>query len=118
MDLCSKLGAFAHVLVFKKNIYIYIYIFEIFKNHVSCCILGAFAHGSFFKKITIIIFLEKIIITKISKKSCIRFKLGVFDSTSFKKNKNTDHASLGLRVRLREDLLDPPLEEPPLVFPS
>jgi len=35
-----------------------------------------------------------------------------------RKNKNIDHAALGLRVRLREDLLDPPLEEPPLVFPS
>ena len=35
-----------------------------------------------------------------------------------RKNKNTDHASLELRVCLREDLLDPPLEEPPSVFPS
>ena len=35
-----------------------------------------------------------------------------------KKNKYRSHASLGLRVRLQEDLLDPPLEEPPSVFPS
>ena len=35
-----------------------------------------------------------------------------------KEKKNTSHTSLGLRVRLREDLLDPPLEEPPSVFPS
>ena len=35
-----------------------------------------------------------------------------------KKNKNTSHTSLGLQVRLRKDLLDPPLEEPPSVFPS
>ena len=33
-----------------------------------------------------------------------------------RKNKNTDHASLGLRVRLCEDLLNPPLEEPPQYF--
>ena len=31
--------------------------------------------------------------------------------------KYISHTSLGLRVRLREDLLDPPLEEPPFVFP-
>ena len=35
-----------------------------------------------------------------------------------KKKKNTSHTLLELRVRQREDLLDPPLEEPPLVFPS
>ena len=34
------------------------------------------------------------------------------------KLKNTNQASLGLRVRLQKDLLDPPLEEPPSVFPS
>ena len=34
------------------------------------------------------------------------------------KLKNTNQASLGLRVRLHKDLLDPPLEEPPSVFPS
>ena len=84
MDLCSKLGAFAHVSVFKTENQNNIYIIEIFKNHASCCILEAFAHGSFFKKITIIIFLEKIIISKISKHSCIHFKLGAFSSTLFK----------------------------------
>ena len=34
------------------------------------------------------------------------------------KLKNTNQTSLGLHVCLREDLLDPPLEEPPSVFPS
>ena len=34
------------------------------------------------------------------------------------KMKNTSQTSLELRVRLREDLLDPPLEELPLVFLS
>ena len=33
-----------------------------------------------------------------------------------RKNKNTCHASLECWVRLCEDLLDPPLEEPPSVF--
>ena len=28
-----------------------------------------------------------------------------------RKNENTSHTSLGLRVRLRDDLLDPPLKE-------
>ena len=35
-----------------------------------------------------------------------------------KKKINTSHTLLELQVRQREDLLDPPLEEPPLVFPS
>ena len=42
-------------------------------------------------------------------------------NTSFcfaRKIKNTNQTLLGLRVRLREDLLDPPLEEPPSVFSS
>ena len=35
-----------------------------------------------------------------------------------RKNKNKSHTSLGLWVCLHEDLLDPPLKEPPSVFPS
>ena len=34
-----------------------------------------------------------------------------------RKIKNTNQTSLGLQVRLREDLLNPPLEEQPSVFP-
>ena len=35
-----------------------------------------------------------------------------------RKNKNTSHTLLGLQVYLCKDLLNPPLEEPPSIFPS
>ena len=46
---------------------------------------------------------------------CIRYKHVFFQHKKLKAKINTN---LGLQVCLRDDLLDPPLKEPPSVSPS